>query len=104
MTEIKEADFNLFIAEGDSVVDFYAEWCGPCSMMTTIMESCESKNSQVKFAKVNIDYATNIVDQYKIMNIPCIIFFKDGKDFTKLVGLRKEKEVQEIINTLNKPL
>jgi thioredoxin 1 len=80
------------------IVDFFAEWCFPCTMMAPIFERFAEKNSEVKFAKINVDDASDLSDQYEISSIPCIIFFKDGKEVDRIVGSVSEDILEEKIS------
>ena len=76
------------------LVDFYADWCGPCRMLDPIMEEIGKNN---KVYKVNVDDEGELALEYGIMSIPCIIAFKDGKEVNRLVGLRSKKEIEELL-------
>lgn len=76
------------------LVDFYADWCGPCKMMAPIIEKlAEELNGKVKVGKINVDENQNLAMKYNIMSIPTIIIFKDGKEIKRLVGIRDKNEL-----------
>lgn len=89
-------DFNNLISEGITVVDFYAEWCGPCKMMGPVLESLESTN----VIKVNVDENEELSATYGIMSIPTLIFFKDGEKKEEVVGFHSKEQIEEILNKL----
>ena len=89
-------DFNNLISEGITVVDFYAEWCGPCKMMGPVLESLESTN----VIKVNVDENEELSATYRIMSIPTLIFFKDGEKKEEVVGFHSKEQIEEILNKL----
>jgi thioredoxin 1 len=69
------------------LVDFWAEWCGPCKMMAPVMDELSQElTGKVKVVKVNVDEAQNTASQYGIMSIPTIILFKGGKEIARLSG------------------
>ena len=72
-------DFEKEIAQGNTVVDFFATWCGPCRMMGQIMENIEADFPTVKFLKVDVDKFPEITAKFNISSIPDMYFFKDGK-------------------------
>lgn len=83
---------------GAVVVDFYADWCMPCKMYTPIFENLAVKfTGKVKFAKLNIDSAMEIANEYGVMSIPLVILFKNGKVAGTISGLRSEQELQKWI-------
>ena len=95
MTHLEKEDFNELIKEGLHLVDFYAEWCGPCKMMMPVLESIEDK---IDIIKVNIDEHEDLAKEYRIMSIPTLVFFKDGEIQEELVGFRSKEELEEIID------
>ena len=77
------------------LVDFYAEWCGPCKMMTPILEQLEKDNTEVKIVKVNVDEAQELAMQYEVMSIPTIYIFKQGKPMSSpLMGVQTQEALQ----------
>ncbi len=76
------------------VVDFYADWCGPCKMVGPIIEQLAAEQTGVKIGKLNVDNAQGIAAKYKVMSIPTILYFKNGEVVHKIIGLEK-KEVFE---------
>ena len=97
---LEEGNFNETIKEGVTLVDFWAEWCGPCKMQGPIIDEVAKKSPEgIKVAKLNIDDSRSIAAQYNIMSIPTILIFKDGKVLNQMVGLQKEPE---LLNALDK--
>ncbi len=100
---VKAIDYKQFETEvknanGVCLVDFWAGWCGPCMMLApTIEELSEEFSGSVKFFKVDIDKFPELAEEYKIMSIPTIMLFKDGKVSGKLVGLRDKSEYIDLI-------
>lgn len=95
---IKELNSESFkeVLESKEIVlvDFYADWCGPCKMLGPIMESIAE---EVKVYKVNVDESSDLAEQYGIMSIPCVIAFKDGKDVSRSIGLKSKEEILEMV-------
>lgn len=80
------------------LVDFWASWCGPCKMMTPVVEQIErDMDGKAKVCKVNIDEEQNLAMEYGIMSIPTFLIFKNGKIVNSAVGVRDK---QELINLL----
>jgi len=83
------------------VVDFYADWCGPCRALAPIMESvAHKKQGLAEFAKVNVDEVAELTFKYGIMTIPTLLFFKDGEVKNKSVGLINEDELTNFVDML----
>ena len=89
-------DFNALIKEGLVIVDFYAEWCGPCKMMGPVLESLNNVN----IIKVNVDDNEELSTEYRIMSIPTLIFFKDGEKKEEVVGFHSKEQLEEILKKL----
>jgi len=99
--EITEQKFNLCVKEkGKAVVDFYAEWCMPCLMMAPILEEVSSKFQGVKFCKVNIEDNESLASKFKVMSIPTIVVFKDGKEIARFNGLQQADILEEKLKSL----
>ena len=79
-TEVLKSDIPV-------LVDFYADWCGPCKMMAPIVHQlAEAYAGQMKIGKLNVDQALLVAQKYRVMNIPTFIFFKGGEPIATLVG------------------
>lgn len=83
------------------VVDFYADWCGPCRMISPIMEQiADDYEGRVKIAKLNVDENEATASQYRVMGIPTLVFFKDGKEVKRLVGVHPKPHITAVLNDL----
>lgn len=77
------------------LVDFYADWCGPCKMMAPVVEKmAEEFNGRIKVGKCNVDENMQLAQQYRITNIPAFIVFKDGKPVETFVGAMSTSELK----------
>lgn len=95
MSRIKEVETNFeeFIKDGVAVVDFWANWCGPCRMLAPIIDDVADKLVEVKFGKVDVDQAVDLAKQYQIMSIPNVCVFKNGELVDRIIGLCDEDEL-----------
>lgn len=90
-------EFKELVVKGNVVVDFYADWCGPCRMQGPILEEIEKENSNVLVCKVNVDDNPDLADAFQVQSIPMLLVFKDAKIVKKFIGLTpKDKIVAEI--------
>ncbi len=98
--ELTSNGFNEFIKEGFVLVDFYAEWCMPCLMMSPIVDEISEKmKDKVKVGKLNIDEGQEIAQKYGISSIPNFILFKDGEKIEQFTGSMTGEELEENINS-----
>ena len=96
MQEVGEQEFNEVVLASDSpvVVDFWAEWCGPCRLVTPELEKLRSEyEGKVKVVKLNIDEAPGIAGKYGVMSIPTIALFVDGNLKAQVVGARPKDDI-----------
>ena len=101
MEEITKATIADLLAERVAVVDFWATWCGPCRMMSPIVEALAEKyQGRVAFGSVNVDEEEELAIAYRISAIPTLLFFKDGKQVNKTMGVRSASELEGIIEGL----
>ena len=81
-------------SEKPVLVDFYADWCGPCNAMTPVIEELATElDGKAKVGKINVDENSDIAVEYNVMSIPTLIIFKNGKEEKRLVGLRDKEEL-----------
>ncbi len=103
MIHLKKENFEDLVKEGNHLVDFYAEWCGPCKMMGPVLETIEPNvKDKTDIIKVNIDEFDELAHSYKIMSIPTLLFFKDGEVIHEEVGFSSEDFLTDTINEVFK--
>lgn len=94
-------NFNEKILNGICIVDFWAEWCGPCKMMSPIFERVSLEYNEFNFFKFNVDDdEANICKKYGIMSIPTIIVFKDGVEIKRNVGFINDDKLKSLLEDL----
>ena len=82
--KLNQNNFNNAIANGTTLVDFYADWCGPCRMVSPIVDEIAEERSDITVGKVNVDDENALAMKYGVMSIPTLIVFKDGKEKTRI--------------------
>ena len=92
----KDEDFFDIVEKGNYLVDFYADWCGPCKMLGSILEEID----YIDIIKVNADEFTDLVTKFGIMSLPTLLFYKDGLVMQKAIGYRTPEEIKKIYNTI----
>lgn len=98
MEKLNTQEFDSFIANGITLVDFYADWCGPCKMLSPILEELDNEYPNIKFCKINVDENMELADRYTIMSIPMVFLFKDGKLLSKMTGYQNKDGVKNFID------
>ena len=92
---LNEEKLEDLVKEGVVLVDFYADWCGPCKMLGAVLE-----NMDINVVKVNTDNHQDLAIKYGVMSIPTVYIYKDGKEVSKFIGFKSKEEINEIINNL----
>jgi len=92
--ELTTENFQAETAEGLVLVDFWAEWCGPCQGMVPVLEELEKTG--VKVGKVNVDEQGELAGQYRVMSIPTLVWMKDGKAVEQMVGAQNLEDLTAV--------
>lgn len=93
----EEKEFEELTKEGLVLVDFYADWCGPCQMLSPILEELAKKNKDLKIIKINVDDFQQLAIQNKVLSIPAIKIYKDGKLVNQTVGYQELEDLETLI-------
>ncbi|MBI5698360.1 MAG: thioredoxin [Thaumarchaeota archaeon] len=94
--ELNSANFDAVTSQGLVLVDFWAEWCGPCKMMHPIFERMSKKYRHIQFARVNVDQNQDISMKFGVQAIPTFIMFKDGQPVDRMMGAVGEPGIHMI--------
>ena len=79
------------------ILDFYADWCGPCQMMKPTMEEFEKAHPEIKVTAVNIDEEEELAEKYGVSSIPCTVVLKDGEEVKREVGVVSLKKLEKMV-------
>ncbi|MEM4271577.1 MAG: thioredoxin [Candidatus Pacearchaeota archaeon] len=95
--DLNEDNFDDFISKGNVIVDFWAEWCGPCKMLKPVLEEFAKENKgKIKIGKVNVENEHELADRFMVMAVPALAFFKDGEQIDMVNGAISKEELKEI--------
>ncbi|QLH37040.1 MAG: thioredoxin [Parachlamydiaceae bacterium] len=97
---LDDENFQSTIDKGVTLVDFFADWCGPCKMIAPIIEDLgREMNGKATVAKLDIENAQGVTGKYGVTSIPTIIVFKDGNEVKRFVGVRSKEDLKNAINS-----
>ena len=98
--KMTDENFETSIKSGVALVDFFADWCGPCRMLSPVIEEVAGEmHGSVTFGKVDIDHSQKIASTFQVTSVPTLILFKDGKEVNRLVGLRDAAAIKQFITS-----
>ena len=100
--QVEHADatnFKQLVLDADMpvLVDFYADWCGPCRQLAPVLEELARENPEARIVKVNVDDAPEIAQRYRVSSIPTILAFRDGKAQAQLVGVAPKRTLRQML-------
>lgn len=97
--KINEDNFEKEVLESEKTVliDFFADWCGPCKMLSPIIEQFAKENEKVKVVKINVDELPNLAVKYGVRSIPTLVVIKNGEEVNRSVGLIDKSEILELV-------
>lgn len=98
MKILKSEEFDSVIASGTVFVDFFAVWCGPCKMISPVLEKLSGEYPNIEFVKVDVDQSPEIAARYQVQSIPTLIMFKDGQMVERQVGFSGEPQLKALLN------
>jgi thioredoxin 1 len=98
--QLDDENFEKHIADGVTLVDFYADWCGPCRMLAPVFEQvAKEMHGKAKFGKVDADKAEKVAAAFRITSIPTLILFKDGEEVNRVVGIRDAQGLKSLVQS-----
>jgi len=102
MISLNEENFEKEVIKSDKpvLVDFWAEWCGPCKMMAPVFEKVSKEFPKVKFAKLDVQENSSLASEHDVTGIPCLVLFENGKEKDRITGYLPENQLKEKIKNL----
>lgn len=99
VTKITSENFEIEVLKSEKtvLVDFYADWCGPCKMLSPVVDEVAQENEDIKVVKINVDEAQNVAMKYNIMSIPTLVVIKNGQEISRSVGVIDKSQILDMI-------
>lgn len=97
--EVNESSFQEEVLNSKIkvLIDFNAEWCGPCRMLRPVLDKYAEEHDNVKIVSINVDNNNDLARKYNVFSIPCLVVLKDGKELDRTVGLISRTELDDLI-------
>ena len=89
----KNFENEIVSKKGTALVDFYADWCGPCKMIAPIIEKIAEERSDVIVGKANVDESSELASRFGVMSIPTLVILKDGKEVKRMIGYKSKEAI-----------
>ena len=98
--KITSQDFEKEVLQNEKevLIDFYADWCGPCKMLSPLLEEINSEDENIKIVKVNVDNSQFLANYFDIKSIPTLVLLKDGQFIHRLTGFRPKSVIKKLIS------
>ncbi|MGN0469722.1 MAG: thioredoxin [Acutalibacteraceae bacterium] len=98
--EINKDNFENEVIRSDKPVllDFWAAWCGPCRMLSPLVDEVAEENPQIKVGKINIDEQSELAERYNIMSIPTLLLIKNGEVAASSIGFKPKEDLEQLIS------
>jgi len=99
VTKVNLENFAQEVLKSDKPVllDFYADWCGPCNMMAAEIDAFAEETTKVKVCKLNVDESTDLALTFGVMSIPTVILFENGQEVKRFVGAKEKHQIAEFV-------
>ena len=97
--EVTKEEFEIIINSKEKVlVDFYADWCGPCKMLRPVLEEIAKEKEDIKIVSINVDQEETLAREYHVFSIPCLVLINNGKEEKRTVGFQEKEKLLDFID------
>lgn len=98
--KVDSNNFNEEVLNTDTrvLIDFNADWCGPCRMIAPILEEISNKNDKIKIVSINVDDNEDLAREYNVFSIPCLVLIENGKEINRSIGLKSKVELEKLVS------
>ena len=98
IVQLNKNNFEDYIKNnGKVIVDFYADWCGPCKMLRPVLDEIASERKDINIVSVNIDNDEELAEKYNVMSIPCVVLFNNGEEERRSIGFKPKDAIESFI-------
>ena len=98
IVQLNKNNFEDYIKNnGKVIVDFYADWCGPCKMLRPVLDEIASERKDINIVSVNIDNDEELAEKYNVMSIPCVVLFNNGEEERRSIGFKPKDSIESFI-------
>ena len=97
LKKINEKEFEEIKNKEKVLVDFNADWCGPCKMLGPVLDAVSNEIDNVEFVSINVDECPNLAKEYGVMSIPCLVVLENGEETKRSIGLIPRDEIEKLI-------
>lgn len=99
MEEVTQQNFEEFVKNGNSIIDFWAQWCGPCKQLGPIFDELSNEMENINFGKVDVDSEGELAGNAGVRGVPTLILFKEGKEIDRIVGAMPKEALKQKIES-----
>lgn len=98
--KVSNENFNSEVISCDKpvIIDFYADWCGPCKMLSPVVDKLAEEHSEFKVVKVNVDENPDLAGSYQVMSIPTLVVIENGKEVNRSMGLQSKQDILNLVS------
>ena len=99
---VNQKNFQEEVVKSDKpvLIDFWASWCGPCRMISPVLDELAEENPDVKIVKINVDEESELANQFQVMSIPALFVLKDGKIVAQSLGVKPKAQLQAMLDNV----